>query len=125
MIKMRLIGIITGAFLFCMVLSMSVDGSRFPNAIEKKIVREKVGYYSFSSPFISEKLDLNGSWTQLLRRLMRKSGWNSNRSQQFQLCFTSLERIELCVLVLSAKDYTNNIERNGYRVVIEAHINNV
>jgi hypothetical protein len=85
----------------------------------------KVGYYSFSSPFISERLDLNDSWTQLLRRLMRESGWSSNASQQFQLCFTSLERIELCFLVLSAKDYTNNIERNGYRVVIEAHIYNV
>jgi hypothetical protein len=87
-----------------------------------RLSERKVGCYSFASPFISEKLDMNDPWTQLLRLLIRESDWSSNAKQQFQRCFISLEGIEICVKVFGIKDYTNTIQRHGYHVVIEAQI---
>jgi hypothetical protein len=208
MVKMMLKRISIGVFLLITVLSRTVYGARFPNAIEKKIVltgeaaislaelfalpssgqssvslqlgrrdawavyllkqdtkeqlsndnngsparyntvefsmssvpyltispywldlgtqrpEPKAGYYSFSSPFISEKLDLNDPWTQLLRRLMKEYVWDRNAMQHFQGHFKSLDGVELSVWVFGAKDYPNNVERNGYCVVIEAHSKN-
>lgn len=81
----------------------------------------RVGYYSFGSPFISEDSKSNEPWAQLLRRLKRESGWNSNGRPQFQRCFTSAEKNELCIDVYGAKDYASDPERNGYLITITAH----
>lgn len=89
-------------------------GTRFPEP--------KVGYYSFQSPFISERLNLNDTWMQFLQRLMRESDWSTNTKKQFHRCFTSLEKRELCIEVFSTEDYTDNIARKGYIIVIEVRI---
>jgi hypothetical protein len=89
-----------------------------------RLPESKLGYYSFGSPFISDEFDPNGPWTQILLRLMREPGWNADAKQPFNRCFTSMKEIDLCVDVFHMKDYTNNIERNGFRIEIEAHIKN-
>lgn len=81
----------------------------------------KPGYYSFDSPFLSETLRSGDAWTNLVRRLQREPGWNRDATPQFERCFTSPERTEICIRVYGAKDYTNNAERNGYSVTIVAH----
>jgi hypothetical protein len=81
----------------------------------------KAGYYSFDSPFISGDLKSNDPWARLLRRLKRESGWKSNGRPQFQRCFTSLEKNEICIDVYGAKDYATNPERSGYLITITAH----
>ncbi len=79
------------------------------------------GYYSFSSPFIAERLKANDSWTQMLKRLKNEPGWDNKGFPQFQRCFTSADKTEICVAVYGNKDYTNNIERNGYMETITIH----
>lgn len=79
------------------------------------------GYYSFSSPFIAEDLKASDSWTQMLKRLKHESGWDSKRFPQFQRCFTSLDKTELCVAVYGNKHYADNVERNGYMETIAIH----
>jgi hypothetical protein len=81
----------------------------------------KAGYYSFSSPFISQDLTSNDPWTRLLRRLRNESGWSGNGYPQFRQCFTSAEESEICISVFGAKDYTDDHERSGYAVRITAH----
>jgi hypothetical protein len=81
----------------------------------------RIGYYSFASPFISEDLKSNDPWTQFLRRLKKESGWNSNSRPQFQRCFTSIEKNELCIDVYDGKDYASDPVRNGYLITITAH----
>jgi hypothetical protein len=60
-------------------------------------------------------------WTQLLRRLKSEPGWNSGGRLQFQRCFTSLQKNEICFSVFGETDYTNDRERNGYVVRITVH----
>lgn len=86
-----------------------------------QLPESRVGYHSFGSPFISEDLKSNSPWAQLLRRLKRESGWNSNRRPQFQRCSTSVEKNEICIDVYVGKDYASDPERNGYLVTITAH----
>lgn len=80
----------------------------------------RAGYYSFGSPFISE-MKSNDPWAQLLRRLKRESGWNSNGRPQFHRCFTQLEKNDICIDVYGEKDYASDPERNGYVIDITAH----
>jgi hypothetical protein len=80
----------------------------------------RAGYYSFGSPFISEDLKSNDPWARLARRLKKEPGWNSSGRPQFQRCFTSVEKNELCVDVYGAKDYASQPERNGYLITITA-----
>ncbi len=63
-------------------------------------------------------------WIRLLGRLMGESDWSRGNQQPFRRCFPSPEKIELCIEVFGAVDYTGNIERNGYRIEIAAHLNN-
>jgi hypothetical protein len=81
----------------------------------------RAGYYSFDSPFISGDLKSNDPWARLLRRLKRESGWNNNGRPQFQRCFTSLEKNEICIDVYGTKDYATNPERSGYLLTVTAH----
>lgn len=79
------------------------------------------GYYSFSSPFISEDFKASDSWTQMLKRLKSEAGWDSTGFLLFKRCFTSADKTEICVAVYGSKDYTNNVERNGYMETITIH----
>lgn len=81
----------------------------------------KPGYYSFGSPFLSEALRSGDVWTKLVRRLRGEPGWNHSATPQFERCLTSSERTEICIRIYAAKDYTNNVERNGYSVTITVH----
>ena len=82
---------------------------------------QRVGYYSFGSPFISQDLKSSDPWGRLLRRLKKESGWNSYGRPQFQRCFTSREKDGICIDVYGGKDYTSHPERNGYLITITAH----
>jgi len=81
----------------------------------------RAGYYSFSSPFLSEDSTSNDPWMRVLRRLKRESGWNSNGRPQFERCFASPEGNEICIDAYGAKDYATKPERNGYLITITAH----
>lgn len=76
------------------------------------------GYYSFTSPFIAEDLSANNPWTQMLKRLKNEPGWDTKASPQFQRCFTSSDKTGICIAVYSSKDYSGNVERNGYMEMI-------
>ena len=86
-----------------------------------QLPESRVGYYSFGSPFISEDLKSSEPWAQLVRRLKRESGWNSNGRPQFKRCFTSVEKNEICTDVYGGKDYASDPKRNGHLVTITAH----
>lgn len=87
----------------------------------------KEDYYAFSSPFLSEKLDQDDSWTRLLRRLKTDPEWNSTAKGYFQVqfhrCFSSLDGIELCIEVFSFEDdEPHNFEKKmGHKVNITVH----
>jgi hypothetical protein len=76
------------------------------------------GYYSFSSPIIAENLKASDSWTQMLKRLKNEPGWDTRGFPQFQRCFTPADQAGICVAVYGNKDYTNNVERDGYMETI-------
>jgi hypothetical protein len=79
------------------------------------------GYYSFSSPFIAEDLKAHDPWSQMLKRLKNEPGWDSKAFPQFQRCFTSSDKTGICIAVYANKDYTDNVERNGYMEMITIH----
>jgi len=79
------------------------------------------GYFSFSSSFIAKDFKANNPWTQMLKRLKNEPGWNSKGFPQFSRCFTSSDKAEICVAVYANKDYTNNVERDGYLEMITIH----
>ncbi|MGC1380389.1 MAG: hypothetical protein WA814_05125 [Candidatus Baltobacteraceae bacterium] len=79
------------------------------------------GYYSFSSPFIAEDRKAGEPWAQMLKRLKREPGWDSKGFPQFQRCFTATDKTGICVAVYASKDYTNNVERDGYMEMITIH----
>jgi hypothetical protein len=90
-----------------------------------QLPESKVGYYSFSSPFMSEILDKDDHWTRLLRRLKTEPGWDDSAEMPFQRYFTSLNGIELCIEVFSVVYYPANKISKGYIVTITAHLKNV
>jgi hypothetical protein len=57
----------------------------------------------------------------MLKRLKNEPGWDSKGFPQFQRCFTSTDRTEICVAVYGNKDYTNNVDRDGYMEMIAVH----
>lgn len=79
------------------------------------------GYYSFSSPFIGEDLKASDPWTRMLRRLKKEPGWDGKGFPQFQRCFTSTDETGICVAVYTSKNYTDNVERDGYMEMITTH----
>lgn len=64
----------------------------------------RLGYYSFSSPFIAEGLKANDPWAQMLKRLKSEPGWDSKGIPQFQRCFASTDKTQICVAVYATKD---------------------
>jgi hypothetical protein len=79
------------------------------------------GYYSFSSPFIAKDLRANDPWSQMLKRLKNEPGWDGEGFPQFQRCLKSTDKTGICVAVYANKDYTNNVERDGYMEMITIH----
>jgi hypothetical protein len=83
---------------------------------------QKVGYFSIDSPFLSEHLTEDGAWTQLVRRLKAKPGWNEAAAVQFRRCVTSSAGAELCIEVLRDEGYSDdNKPRTGHVAVVTAH----
>lgn len=82
----------------------------------------EVGSYSFESLFLREDLPDSEPWTRLVKRLKAGPGWDAAASTPFKRCFTSPDRVELCVSVLRKDDYPDNKKVSGYVVVIEAHL---
>jgi hypothetical protein len=58
-----------------------------------------VGSYSFASWFLREDLPGGDAWTQLVKRLKTVPDWKDAGDTAFERCFTSRERVELCVSV--------------------------
>jgi hypothetical protein len=79
------------------------------------------GYYSFGSPFLSEKLDQQDPWTRLVRRLQAEPEWKGAARVQFRRCFASPDGTELCVEVWSREDYPDNKKVIGHVVTLTAH----
>jgi hypothetical protein len=79
------------------------------------------GDYSFSSPFIAQDFKPHDPWTQMLARLKKEPGWDANAHPQFQRCFASQDKTQICIAVYGLTDYTNNVEREGYMESITVH----
>ena len=82
----------------------------------------EVGTYSFESPFLREDLPDSEPWTLLVKRLKASSEWNHGADTPFKRCFTSTDRVELCVRVLRTDDYPDNKKVSGYVALVEAHL---
>jgi hypothetical protein len=83
---------------------------------------EREGGHSFESPFLREDLPDSEPWTRLVKRLKAGPGWDNAASTPFKRCFTSPDRVELCVIVLRKDDYPDNKKVSGYVAVVEAHL---
>jgi hypothetical protein len=79
----------------------------------------RAGDYSFSSPFISETLDQNDPWTQLVKRLKKESQWNGGARSEFRRAFSFLQGATLTIEVFSQEDYAN--DKKGHSVTITVH----
>jgi hypothetical protein len=82
----------------------------------------EAGSYSFESPFLREDLPDSEPWTRLVKRLKAGPGWDNAASTPCKRCFTSPDRVELCVIVLRKDDYPDNKRVSGYVAVVEAHL---
>lgn len=82
----------------------------------------EAGAYSFESPFLPEGLPGSEPWTQLVKRLKAGREWAGDRDKPYQRCFTSADRVQLCVWVVRKDAYPDNKKLSGYVVVIEAHL---
>ncbi len=79
-------------------------------------------YYSFSSPFVSEKLDQDEPWTMLVRHLKSDPEWKNDERVQFRRCFAFLEAMELCIEVYSDDNYEpDNKKKVGHLVIITVY----
>lgn len=76
------------------------------------------GYFSFSSPFLEKDPKANDGWSGMLKRLKNEPGWNGKGFPEFQRCFSSSAKSQICIAVYAAKDYTGNVERAGYMETI-------
>ncbi|TKB05671.1 hypothetical protein [Desulforhopalus sp. IMCC35007] len=89
-----------------------------------RLPETKVGYYSFSSPFVPASLDREDSWTRLLRRLRTGPGWVDGAEIPFQRDFTSSDGIELCIKVFRVVYHPANRASKGYVATITTHSEN-
>jgi hypothetical protein len=78
-----------------------------------------VGYYSFSSPFISEVLDQTDPWTQLLKRLKKQAQFNNAARTQYRRSFSFSNGASLIIEVFAEEDYPN--DKHGHSVRITVH----
>lgn len=65
----------------------------------------KVGYFSFSSPFISDTSDPTDAWTALLSRAKKEAEWKSDSDLHYQRSFSLADGGELSIQVFAQKDY--------------------
>ncbi len=82
----------------------------------------EAGAFSFESPFLPATLSGSEPWTRLLERLEADPGWVGANDTPFKRCFTSPDRVQLCVWVLRKDDYPDNKKVSGYVAVVEAHL---
>jgi hypothetical protein len=78
-----------------------------------------VGYYSFSSPFISEVLDQRDSWTQLVKRLKKQAQFDNAARTQYRRSFSFANGASLTIEVFAEEDYAN--DKHGHSVRITVH----
>ncbi len=57
----------------------------------------------------------------MLRLLKSEPGWHSEGFPLFQRCFESGDKTEICVAVYDGKDYTDNVDRDGFMEMITVH----
>ncbi|HLY57812.1 MAG TPA: hypothetical protein VKS60_19775 [Stellaceae bacterium] len=76
----------------------------------------RVGEFSFGSPFLPEALDGDDPWTRLLRRLKAEPGWAAGAAPRIRHCHAADGGAQLCIEAYAVKDYTDNVERDGYGV---------
>jgi hypothetical protein len=62
------------------------------------------GYYTFSSPLISEKLDSDDRWAGVIRSFKKDAHWNSASYPQLERCFTFEDGRQFCIQILSSND---------------------
>jgi hypothetical protein len=86
-----------------------------------KLPDPKPGEFSFGSPFLPAALDGSDPWTRIVRRLQQERGWTTGAYPEIQRCAGPPDGPSLCVVVYGVKDYTNNIEQNGYTVGFVLH----
>lgn len=78
----------------------------------------KPGYYSFSSPFLSEKLDQDDPWTRLVKRLIKDPDWHAGERIKYKRSFDFAEGKQLEIVVFENHNYET--DKNGYSVGITA-----
>ncbi len=89
-------------------------GTRLPD--------EKPGYYSFDSPFISQKLDSDDPWTHVVQRLQRARDWKASARVKIERCFSSTDGVGICVEVIDQETYAGSNVVHGYAVIVTAHV---
>ncbi len=82
----------------------------------------QVGAYSFSGPFLPEKLEGDDPWTKLVRRLEKDPSWKKEGRQPFHRCFASTDGTEICLDVFKGQDYKDNKPIEGFGVGVIARI---
>ncbi len=89
-------------------------GTSLPNRRES--------YYSFSSPFLSEKLNQDEPWTKLVQHLKSDPEWKNTERVQFCRCFAFSEAMELCIEVYGHDNYEpDNKKKVGHLVIITVY----
>ena len=82
----------------------------------------QVGSYSFSGPFLPEKLEGDDPWTKLVGRLMKDPSWKKEGRQPFRRCFPSTDGAEFCIDVFKGEDYVDNKPIPGFGVGVMARV---
>ena len=88
-------------------------GTRLPEPL--------VGQFLVGSPFLPAALDGDDQWTRLLRRLKAEPGWSADTYPSIQRCYAADDRARLCIEAYGLKDYTDNVERDGYGARLVLH----
>jgi hypothetical protein len=78
------------------------------------------GDYSFSSPFVSEKLDQSDSWTQLIKDLKGQPNWKGSERVPYERSFPFAGGSTLIIEVFADEDYANH--KHGYAARITVHL---
>ena len=77
-----------------------------------------VGFYSFSSPFISQELDQSDPWTQLVKRLKKQAQWNNGARTQYRRSFSFSNGASLAIEVFAEEDYANDKHGHSVRITV-------
>jgi hypothetical protein len=77
-----------------------------------------VGFYSFSSPFISQELDQSDPWTQLVKRLKKQAQWDNGARTQYRRSFSFSNGASLAIEVFAEEDYANDKHGHSVRITV-------